>query len=214
MQRPGRASALLLIFSLLAASPAGAQRRVLLDVAPPASPGLGATVTATNLFADADMRDLVRSGFPASLHFRLELWRAGGFFNDVEGRVEWELIVQYDPSAQRYYVLRRQSGKTEEVGSFATLATAQTALERPVRTTLMPERDGVKYYYTLALDLEALSVSDMDQLGRWLRGVRGGTAASAFGNGVRTLMLRMLGGEKRHFEVRTGAFVAERAQSP
>jgi hypothetical protein len=53
-------------------------------------------------------------------------------------------------------------------------------------------------------------VSDMDQLERWLRGVRGSTAASAVGSGVRTLMLRMLGGENRHYERRSGGFVMER----
>ena len=87
-----------------------------------------ATVTTTNLFGDADMRDLVRSGFPASFRFRLELWRVGGLFNDLEGQRDWELIVQYDPSAQRYRVVQRQGGKLEDLGSFATLSTAQAML--------------------------------------------------------------------------------------
>jgi hypothetical protein len=154
------------------------------------------------------MRDLVRSGFPASLKYRLELWRSGGLFNDLEDREEWELIVTYDPSAQRYRVVRRQGGGLADLGSFATLATAQTVLERPLRVTLLPRREGSRYYYNFALDIEALSVSDMDQLERWLRGVRGGTAASAVGSGVRTLMLRMLGGEKRHYEKRSPVFTA------
>jgi hypothetical protein len=68
----------------------------------------------------------------------------------------------------------------------------------------------VRYYYALALDIEALSVSDMDQLERWLRGVKGNTAASAVGTGLRTLMLRMLGGEKRHFTGRSVVFVGEK----
>jgi transcriptional regulator of heat shock response len=165
-------------------------------------------VTATNLFADPEMRDLVRSGFPASLRYRLELWRVGGLFNDIEDRDEWMLVVQYDPSAQRYRVFRQQGNKIEDLGSFATLATAQTLLERPIRSTVVPARQGSRYYYALSLDVEALSVSDMDQLNRWLRGVRGSTAASAFGNGVRTLMLRMLGGEKKHYEARSGTFAA------
>ena len=168
-------------------------------------------VTTVGLFGDPDMRDLVRSGFPASLRFRLELWRSGGLFNDLEGQQEWELIVQYDPSAQRYRVVRRQGGRLEDLGSFATLATAQSVLERPLRITLLPRREGARYYYNLALDIEALSVSDMDELERWLRGVRGGTAATALGSGVRTLMLRMLGGERRHYEKRSSTFVAERS---
>jgi hypothetical protein len=49
----------------------------------------------------------------------------------------------------------------------------------------------------------------MDQLERWLRGARsGGTAASALGSGVRTLMLRMLGGERQHYTARSVTFRA------
>lgn len=206
----GRSCALLLGFIIAIAPPLSAQRRPVLEVAPPTAAGAGALVTATNLFAEQSMRDLVRSGFPASLHFRLELWRASGLFDDLEGRGDWEVIVQYDPSAQRYHVVRRQGGRIDDLGSFATLATAQVVIERPTRTSLVPERAGAKYYYTLALDIEALSVSDMDQLERWLRGVRGGTAASAVGTGMRTLMLRLLGGEKRNYSAKSPTFVAER----
>ena len=214
MTRIRCALALVLACSLAAAAPVRAQRgAVQIEIVPPALAGLGPTVSAANLFGDADMRDLVRSGFPASLRYRLELWRSGGLFNDLESRQEWELVVAYDPSAQRYRVIRRQNGRVDDLGTFATLTTAQAAMERPIRSTLVPERDGARYYYTLALDLEALSVSDMDQLERWLRGVRSGTAASALGSGMRTLMLRMLGGEKRHVDGKSVSFVAERAPS-
>jgi hypothetical protein len=192
------------------AGPLHAQRRVQLDVAPPTAATRAATVTTTNLFGDADMRDLVRSGFPASMRFRLELWRVGGLFNDLERQHDWELIIQYDPSAQRYRVAQRHGDRLEDVGSFATLSTAQLMLERPLRVPLLPDREGSRYYYNLVLNVEALSVSDMDQVERWLRGVRGGGAGAALSNGVRTLMLRMLGGEKRTYERRSPTFVAER----
>jgi hypothetical protein len=207
---PGAIS-LALISLTVAGAPLHAQRRVQLDVAPPGAPSRAPVVTTTSLFGDPDMRDLVRSGFPASLRFRLELWRAGGLFNDLEGQRDWELIIQYDPSGQRYRVAQRQQGggRLEEVGSFATLSTAEAMLERPVRVTLVPEREGVRYYYQLVVNVEALSVSDMDQLERWLRGARSGTAVAALGSGVRTLMLRMLGGEKRHYEKRSPTFTAD-----
>ena len=67
--------------------PASAQRRVQLDVTVPTTSAPG-TVTTVGLFADADMRDLVRSGFPLSLRFRLELWRTGGLFDDLEASHE------------------------------------------------------------------------------------------------------------------------------
>ncbi|HTK48866.1 MAG TPA: hypothetical protein VL328_12900 [Gemmatimonadaceae bacterium] len=207
MHRLARHALLALVLALLSlgSAPLGAQRRVQLTVTVPTAtaPGL---VVATGLFADPEMRELVRSGFPASLRFRLELWRSGGLFNDLVGTHEWELIVQYDPSGQRYRVVRRLGGRLEDLGSFATLATAQAMLERPLRITLLPDRAGRRYYYNFVLDISALSVSDMDQLERWLRGVRGGTAAGALGSGVRTLMLRMLGGENRHYDRRSAQF--------
>jgi len=190
-------------------APSLAQRRTQLEVTAP-SAAAPSTVTAIGLFGDPDTRELVRSGFPLSLKFRLELWRSGGLFNDLEGRQEWELTIVYDPSAQRYRVVRRQGGRLEDLGSFATLATAQSVLERPLRITLLPAREGSRYYYNFALVMEALSVSDMDKLEQWLRGVRGGTAATAVSSGVRTLMLRMLGGERRSFERRSPTFTAAR----
>jgi hypothetical protein len=208
MRRLGSAVALLLLVAVPRALTA--QRRPTLEIVPPMSATIGATVNASNLFADASIRDLVRSGFPASLHYRLELWRTGGLFDDLEGRNDWDVIVQYDPTAQRYRVVRRQSGQHEDLGSFATLATAQTVIERPWRSTLAPEQSGARYYYTLSMDIEALSVSDLDQLERWLRGAKSGTAAGAVGSGLRTLMLRMLGGEKRHYTARSTVFAAER----
>ena len=205
-----RALSLAVLLLAVAGAPLHAQRRVQMEVVPPTPLSRAPVVTTTSLFGEPDMRDLVRSGFPASLHYRLELWRAGGLFNDLESQRDWELIIQYDPAVQRYRVARRQAGGLEEVGSFATLSTAEQMLERPTRVTLLPERDGVRYYYQLVLNVEALSVSDMDQLERWLRGARGGTAVAALGNGVRTLMLRMLGGEKRHYEKRSTTFTSEK----
>lgn len=195
---------------VLGARPAQAQRRVQLDVAPPTPASRAAIVTTTNLFGDSDMRELIRSGFPASMRFRLELWRVGGLFNDLERHQEWELIIQYDPTAQRYRLARRDGSRLDDVGSFATLSTAQLVLERPLRVTLLPDREGSRYYYNLVLNIEALSVTDMDQVERWLRGVRGENPAASLGSGVRTLMLRMLGGEKRTYERRSATFVAGR----
>ncbi|MBW8768481.1 MAG: hypothetical protein JF589_01855 [Gemmatimonadetes bacterium] len=206
MRGLARATVLAGTLSALWSAPAGAQRRVQLDVGVP-SQATPVVVTATGLFGDPDMRELVRSGFPASLRYRLELWRASGLFNGLEGTSEWELIVQYDPSGQRYRVVRRVRGRLEDLGSFATLTTAQAMLERPLKISLAPQRQAKRYYYNLVLDISALSVSDMDQLERWLRGVRGGTAAGAIGSGMRTLMLRMLGGENQHYERRSSTFL-------
>ena len=68
-----------------------------------------------------------------------------------------------------------------------------------VRVELTPRRRGSRYYYNLTLDVEALSVSDLDQLERWLRGelrpaVRGeNSPLTAIGSGALTLVTRILG---------------------
>ena len=59
-----------------------------------------------------------------------------------------------------------------------------------------------------------LSLSDLDEVERWLRGeLRPAVQwkrnpAGVIGRGLRTLFVRMLGAERRHYEVRSKAFRA------
>jgi hypothetical protein len=201
-----------------------AQRSVRLDITLPprgtdggngASPSAGPQIGFAHVLEDEQTRELVRSGFPAQLHFRLELWRVGRWVNEVEREVEWDIVVGYDPGSQSYRVHRRFGPQVEDLGAFGTLSSAQAASEQPVRVPVTPRRRGNRYYYNLTLDVEALSVSDLDQLERWLRGelrpaVRGeNNPLTAIGNGALTLVTRILGGERRHYERRSATFRAE-----
>jgi hypothetical protein len=214
-------AAFVLGLTLLAATPlsrrAEAQSRVQLDVVVPAG-----TLTATqapsivgkNLLADPTTRELLRNGFPTKLHYKLELWKEKGLFNDVEGSTEWEVLVQYDPAAQVYRAVRRNGKQLEDFGSFATLTSAEEPLTRPYRVPLRPRSQGGRYYYNVFLDITTLDVSDLDELQRWLHGefqpaVHGKTnPASAIKNGIGTLLSRLLGGERRHYEQRSETFTA------
>lgn len=211
-----RATLLLLV---AVAAPAAAQRRapisVLLALPGVAAGGAGwdgPRVASNGLLDDPRTRELLRSGFPAQLRYRMELWREGGWFDDLERAASWDVVVAFDPASQLYRVRRREGREVEDVGSFSTVAGAQAAIERPYRINVLPRRGGRRYYYTLVLDIETLSVSDLDQLERWLRGelepaVRGrNNPATALGTGMRTLVTRILGGEKRHYETRSGSF--------
>jgi hypothetical protein len=177
------------------------------------SPPAGATVRAYRMLDDRQMRELLLNGFPAALRFRLELWRVGGLFDDIEGSTQWEMLVRYDPYSKQYLVVRRQgSGGLEDFGGFPTLQAAEAVMERAFPVALRPQRSGSRYYYNVVLDVETLSVSDLDELNRWLNGelkpaVRGKRAPlSALRRGLGTLLSRVLGGEKRHYEARSGAF--------
>lgn len=179
------------------------------------SPPSGATVRAARLLGGGKIRELMRSGFPAALSFRLELWRVGGLFNELESSAQWNVLVRYDPYSQQYLVVRRHGTALEEdFGGFPTLDSAESVLDKPYPVRLPPRRGGTRYYYNVVLDVEALSVSDLDELERWMRGelrpaVRGKRAPlSALRRGFGTLLSRVLGGETRHYEARSGTFRA------
>jgi hypothetical protein len=212
---------LLLIFGILAlAVPPTAEaqraagRGARLEVMPlPAnSPPAGAVVIADRLLGGAKLRELIRSGFPAALSFRLDLWRVGGMFDELEGSRQWNVLVRYDPYSQEYLAVRRQGTLLEDFGGYPSLEEAEAALAKPFEVILRPREAGSRYYYNVVVDIEALSVSDLDELERWLRGelrpaVRGKRAPlPALQRGIGTLLSRVLGGERRQFEAKSATF--------
>ncbi len=203
-----------LLATIALAGPAAAQAVPRLDVVLPAQNALlrdGPTLRGSNLLADSQLRDLVRNGFPARFSFRVELWSAGGFFNSLEASTAWDVIVRYDPLERVYEVVRIAGDRAVALGKFQDVVGAGDAVNRAVRVPLnAPSRS--RYYYAATVDVEVLSLTDLDELERWLRGelrpaVRGkrnpGTAVT---RGVRTLVVRLLGGTKRHIEGRSPTF--------
>jgi hypothetical protein len=200
--------------TVLIAAPASAQDAPRIDLTLPAPAALlreGPTVRGTDLMNDAQLRDLVRNGFPARFSFRVELWSSGGFFNSLAASTAWDVIVRYDPLEKVYEVVRIAGNQAVSLGKFADVEGAEGAVGRPVRAPLnAPSRS--RYYYAATLDVEVLSLSDLDELERWLRGelkpaVSGRrNPGTALTRGVRTLVVRLLGGTKRHFEAKTATF--------
>ncbi len=139
------------------AAPAGAQK-VRVDVMPPPQNAWADTapsISSGGLLADASMRDLLASGFPARLHYRLERWVSGRWFDDLKAAFEWDVILKYDVLGKKYQVVRVVNNKAQSLGEYTTADLADDA---------------------------------------------------AVGRGLRTLVVRLLGGEKRHYEARTGTF--------
>jgi len=172
---------LLLAVGLLSASTLGAQKKVRLEVLPPPDNAWADDapfVSSAGLLTDPTMRDLLANGF----------------------------------LGKKYQVVRVVSKKAVSLGDFETLEDASSALEAPYQTTIALPKKGQRGYYNLLLDVETLSLSDLDEVERWLRGelkpaVSGKkNPGTALGRGVRTLVVRLLGGEKRHYEARTGTF--------
>lgn len=160
----------------------------------------------------APMSDLIRSGFPARIHYKIERWAAGGFADDLRATREWNVIVRYDQLAGVFNVARVFRGTATPLGQAITIEGADSIVARLTRTPIPPPRRGERSYYTLAIELEMLSLSDLDELEHWLRGefrpaVRGErNPGTALTRGIRTLVVRLLGGEKRRYEARSPTF--------
>ena len=77
---------------------------------------------------------------------------------------------------------------------------------RPFVPDIAPPADHKKrYYYFASLEVEMLSVSDIGEVERWLKGeatpaIEGQqNAGTALGRGFQTLFTRMLGGQVRTY---------------
>ena len=169
-------------------------------------------VRSSGLITDGATHDLLRNGFPARLHYTMERWSTGGWFDDVAATAEWDVVVRYDALGKVFQVYRIVGRRTYPLGSFGTIAEADAVVGAGFPAPIRLPRQGRRGYYSLVLDIEALSLTELDEVERWLRGelkpaVRGKkNPGTAVGRGVRTIMVRLLGGEKRRYEARSPTF--------
>ena len=210
-----RVLSLALLGSATAISEAPAQGRPQLEVVLPAAATLaadGPVIRALNVVSDKATRELLGNGFPIQLHYRVELWSAGGLFNSLKRQVEWDVIVRYDAMGSRYRIARIIGDRVEPIGQYAQFADAVADVERGFKAPITARTVGDRQYYAASLDVEILSLNDLDEVERWLRGelkpaVRGDeNPGTAVGRGMRKLFVRLLGGERRNLEARSGTF--------
>jgi len=212
-----RLAALLLLLAGTVAATDDPQRADVLEVLlpPPERRGVEApAIRSIGLLSDARTRDLLHHGFPARMHYTLELWSTAGWFDRMLQRREWEVIVRYIPLDRRYIVTRIDGETITTLGSFDEMAKVQASLDRPYRPAMRQAPARERVYYNAELEVQMMSVNDLDELERWLRGefrpaARGernpGTAVT---RGVRSLVVRLLGSENRRYQARSGTFRA------
>ena len=196
---------------LCLAAPLAAQREARLVITLPATPDPGAvpSVSAVRVLDDRSLTDLLHSGFPARLHYRLELWASGGLFDNLVRHTEWDVIVRYNPLERRYSATRIEGDRATPLASSTAMHDVDAALAKPFTPAVTPPAGHGRYYWTGTLDVEMLSVNDLDEVERWLHGeaapaVHGDrNPGTALGRGVTTLITRVLGGKQRHYEART-----------
>lgn len=203
-------AALVIAAPLFAQSADGGAPHVDIAVNPAAALAEGPVISSDNLLSDAKTREHLRNGFPARVHYRLELWKKGGWVDARTGRTEWDVLVAYDPTSQRYLVRRSSDQNVQEnFGAFESLTTAEAQFERPFRVGLRPARAG-RYYYNLVIEIQTLTESDLDALQQWLRGPtapgRNSNPLKSLGSGVGTLLSRLLGGGVERREAQSGIF--------
>ena len=192
------------------------QRDVRLDIILPSNGQRGneaPTVRSERVLSDSRTRDLLRHGFPARLHYRLGLWSTAGWFDDEKATAEWDVIVRFTPLDRRYTVTRIEPDRVVPLGTFDDLRDVEAVIGYPHRPSIRPPTQRARHYYNLVLSVEMLSVNDLDEVERWLRGelrpaVRGNrNPGTALTRGVRSLLVGLLGGENRKYETRTGRFL-------
>jgi hypothetical protein len=198
-----------------AAAPLAAQRRPSVDIVLPAlaqATVAGPIIQARDMLAGTRIRELLAAGFTARFHFRVELLSQGGWLNDVERRLDYDVLARYVPLEQTYEVIQVTHDRVFSLGRFARVEDAEGAIARPTRVPMAAFATARRLYYQVKLEVEVLSVSDLDEVDRWLRGelqpaMSGArNPGTALTRGFRTLAARLLGGEKREYEARTPTF--------
>ena len=173
---------------------------------------IGPGIRTIGIVTASHTAELIKNGFPALLHYKVERWAAGTFINRVKASSEWDIIVEFDALAERYRIIRTMDEHAVVVGEYKTLQEADARLDEEYDVPIKPPRVGEKTYYTVSLTVEAMSLHDLDEVRRWLNGelkpaVQGrrnpGTAVSS---GLRAIFVRMLGGERLTYQASTGVF--------
>jgi hypothetical protein len=169
-------------------------------------------VKSVHILGDREIREMLHSGFPARLHYRLELWGAGGFFDDLKRQIEWDVIVRYNPLKRRYTAARIEGDHITALGSFDNLDPIEDLLSHAAQPTFVVPDSHDKFYYNLVLDVQMLSVSDLDEVEHWLKGDLGPAVhgekspGTALGRGAKTFITKILGGQDKHYEARSKVF--------
>lgn len=166
----------------------------------------GVGIELGDVLAAGGIREALESGLPVRLEVITELWR-DRFFDSQEGREAWQATLWFDPLGETY----RIEIQDRPVGLAGSPEDALEIVRSGLRSALRPAGAGT-FYYLARLRIETLSLSDLEELRRWLRGELGPAVGgddivgSAIGRGIRRLFVRALALPAIQFEARTDRF--------
>jgi hypothetical protein len=199
---------LMLLILLLAGGELRAQAPPLAVVVGAREEGRPVLVQVGDLLDDQALLGALQSGLPLRFHLRVELWRKG-VLDRLAGAHDVSVALLQDPLGSGYSLETPSNTRV-----FDTLLRAQGALAASLRPELRPPASG-RYYYLATLEVETLSLSDLDELRRWLRGevapaIEGRSPPiRAVERGLRRVMIRVIGLPTRRYEARTAIFDAD-----
>jgi len=169
-----------------------------------------ARVQAAHLLDDGRFLDLMRSGFPLRLHYRLELWRVrASWFDRYVTGVEWDAVARHDPLAEEFILIRTGGGVTR----YNTTEDLAGALAVPYRVAIDPRGNG-RFYLVGQLEVTTLNDTDLEELTRWLKGdvtpaVSGRESfGDALAHGAQRALIRIAGLPSLTLDGRSATFVA------
>jgi hypothetical protein len=179
-----------------------AQNSVSLSVTYDAANSYRGVLRLGDVLADGELQEAVRSGLPLRVRFRVELWK-DRLVDELRGAEQWTTVLTFDPLSEQYTVRTRAAASSAK--AFADYGAAREAIEGAYIVTLRPNGKG-RFYYIADVAIETLSLSDLDELERWLKGAGDQTLPGALGQGARRLFMRVLSLPERRFEVRSDRF--------
>ncbi len=140
----------------------------------------------------------------------MRAWR-DRFVDALESRSAWSVLLAHEPLSGRYRLNR--SWEPDRTAWYATFDSVRAAVEVWYVTPLTPpNRPASSYYYDARLEVDALTVSDLQELEYWLRGEVGPAVGGESGlpgavaRGVRSLFIRLVGLSTKRYEARTETF--------
>jgi hypothetical protein len=165
-------------------------------------------VRPVDIFADSALVRPLLSGLPLRFHFQLELWHDKFFADALVERTSWSLILYQEPLSGEFNLRRSWDIGRDEW--YSDLESVTQVLESWYRSPFAgPAPGSGSYYYEARLEIEILSLGDLDELEDWLRGdvvgERSGVG-SAFTRGLKRLFIRLIGLSARKLGARTDVF--------
>lgn len=161
-----------------------------------------------SVLIDPRSREALAGGLPIRIRIVTELWK-DQLFDRQEAVTELSWTVLFDPLSARYRLRLPDSDlPAQPLDSIQELV---ERIEASYRPPAPPVEEGA-YYYLATLELSALSLSDLGELQRWLRGELAPALTGpervddAVTSGLGRLVGRVLGLPTRRFRIRTEAF--------